>query len=173
MKNLLLFLSAFSIMLVACNNGGGNEGDDTANEPTEATPTETNTNTDAVNNANSASSTPQGPFAELSFEKMQHDFGTIQEGDVVSETFTFTNTGETDLIISNAKGSCGCTVPSWPKEPIAPGATGEIVVEYNSKGKSGPQNKVVTITANTDPNITQLKISSTVVKGEGAGASAQ
>ena len=73
-------------------------------------------------------------------------------------TFVFTNTGTEPLVISNAKGSCGCTVPKWPQEPIAPGETGEISVEYKPAGQSGVQTKFVTITANTNPATTQLTI---------------
>ena len=76
----------------------------------------------------------------------------------VTCSFEFTNTGDEPLIISNAKGSCGCTVPEWPKEPIAPGETGEIAVEYKPAGQSGVQTKYVTITANTSPATTQLTI---------------
>lgn len=85
----------------------------------------------------------------MSFDKKLHDFGTINEGDVVKHTFTFTNTGSVPLVILSAKGSCGCTVPKWTKEPISPGASGEILVEFNSKGKPNLQSKKVTITTNT------------------------
>jgi hypothetical protein len=71
----------------------------------------------------------------ISFDKKIWDFGTITDGEVVEHTFRFTNTGTNDLIISNASASCGCTIPEWPKEPIAPGEKGEIKVEFNSNGK--------------------------------------
>ena len=86
------------------------------------------------------------------------NFGTIQQGDTPEFTFTFTNTGNEPMIISNAKGSCGCTVPQWPKEPIAPGETGEINVKFSSKNKKGSQNKTVTLTANTTPPTTKLRV---------------
>jgi len=86
------------------------------------------------------------------------DFGTIQQGDSPEFTFTFKNTGNEPMIISNAKGSCGCTVPQWPKEPIAPGEMGEINVKFNSKNKKGSQNKTVTLTANTTPPNTKLRV---------------
>ena len=73
------------------------------------------------------------------------------------------NTGDEPLIITIAKGSCGCTVPSWPKEPIAPGTTGEFVVRFDSKGKAGFQAKRVTITANTDPVNTYLTVKGQVI----------
>lgn len=85
--------------------------------------------------------------AQLEFAKDVHDYGTIEYAANGVCTFKFTNTGTAPLIISNAKGSCGCTVPSWPKEPIAPGATAEISVKYDTK-RPGAINKSVTITSN-------------------------
>lgn len=85
--------------------------------------------------------------AEIKFEKDVHDFGTLKQNGDASTEFKFTNTGTEPLIISNAKGSCGCTVPEWPREPIAPGQTGVIKVKYDSK-RIGPINKSVTITSN-------------------------
>ena len=99
---------------------------------------------------------------EFTFEKEVHDFGTIIQGEKVAYSFKFTNTGKADLIITSAKGSCGCTVPEWPQEPIAPGAEGVIDVVFNSDGKSGQQNKKVTIVANTVPNTKVLAINGTV-----------
>ncbi len=105
---------------------------------------------------------PEGPLPSFQFEKSEHDFGTITDGDIVSHTFTFTNTGDAPLIIQSAKGSCGCTVPTWPREPIPVGGTGEITAEFNSKGKPGTQNKAVTITANTWPKTTTLRVKAQV-----------
>lgn len=85
----------------------------------------------------------------MNFDVSEHDFGTIKEGTIVEHTFSFTNTGNAPLLIINAKGSCGCTVPKWSKEPIAPGEKGELTVSFNSNGKPNLQNKKVTITANT------------------------
>jgi hypothetical protein len=85
--------------------------------------------------------------AKIDFVKETHDYGTIKYGADGSCTFEFKNVGNAPLIISNAKGSCGCTVPSWPKEPIAPGAKGSIKVQYDTK-RPGPINKSVTITSN-------------------------
>jgi len=105
---------------------------------------------------------PEGPLPEFSFAKEEHDFGNINEGDQVEHVFEFTNTGEAPLIISAAKGSCGCTVPEWPKEPIAVGEKGEIKVKFNSKKKPGIQNKTVTITSNTFPTQKKIKIKADV-----------
>lgn len=91
--------------------------------------------------------------AQISFDKETHDYGTIKNGANGTCTFEFKNTGNAPLILSNAKGSCGCTVPTWPKEPIAPGATGVISVKYDTK-RQGAINKSVTITSNAtnEPN---------------------
>lgn len=107
--------------------------------------------------------------AAMSFEENSFDFGTITEGDKVEHVFKFTNTSSNPLTITNARGSCGCTVPEWPKEPIAPGAESEIRVSFDSKGKKGPNNKSVTITANTIPTNTVLQISADVIKLDADG----
>jgi hypothetical protein len=103
-----------------------------------------------------------GPSTTIKYEDEKFNFGTCDEGEIVKHLFKFKNTGNEPLIISNAKGSCGCTVPTWPKEPVPPGGEGEIKVEFNSKGKPGPQSKRVTVTANTIPTETFLEISGDV-----------
>lgn len=110
------------------------------------------------------------PKTSVQFEKMEHDFGKIKQGDKVNYTFKFKNTGKDPLVISSAKGSCGCTVPSYPKEPIAPGADAAIEVSFDSKGKSGLQTKTVTINANTEPNPTRLTIKADIDAPAGAAA---
>ena len=101
--------------------------------------------------------------AAMSFNKTVHDFGTIKEGETVQTTFTFTNTGQADLIIVDARGSCGCTVPNFPKNtPIAPGATGEILVSFDSSNKPNMQQKTVTISANTSSGRETLSIKAMV-----------
>lgn len=84
----------------------------------------------------------------MTFTASEYDFGDINQGDKVSYTFEFKNTGNAPLIISNARASCGCTVPQWPKEPVAPGETSKIDVVFNSAGKRGRQTKSITITTN-------------------------
>ncbi len=78
---------------------------------------------------------------KITFDKTEHDFGTINEGDIVETVFSFTNNGKSELIILSAKGSCGCTVPEWPKKPILPGEKGEIKVKFNSDRKPNKQQK--------------------------------
>lgn len=85
--------------------------------------------------------------AKIEFSKDTHDYGTINQYADGTCEFIFTNTGNAPLVISNAKGSCGCTVPSWPREPIAPGATGSIKVKYDTK-RVGIIGKSVTLQSN-------------------------
>lgn len=96
-------------------------------------------------------------YPEMTFEKTEHDFGTIEQGTNVEHTFTFTNTGRAPLVITNASSSCGCTVPSPPKDPIAPGESGELLVKFNGTGQN-QVTKTVNITANTESGKEQLKI---------------
>lgn len=97
--------------------------------------------------ASAQSTTTPGSGPEISFEKDVHDFGNMKQNGDATYEFKFTNTGTEPLVISNAKGSCGCTVPSWPREPILPGKTAVVSVKYDSK-RVGPINKSVTITSN-------------------------
>ena len=117
---------------------------------------------DAINKAQEESASAQLPKTSISFDNMEHDFGIIDEGDKVEHIFKFTNTGAEALVLEKCKGSCGCTVPECPKQPIAPGETGEIKVVFNSKGKKNKQTKKVTITANTEPLQTVLTIKAQV-----------
>jgi hypothetical protein len=94
---------------------------------------------------------PVGPTTTIEFAEPDFEFGTVEQGEMVTNVFTFTNTGDQPLIITGARGSCGCTVPQWPKEPILPGEVSSITVEFNTKGKMGKQAKKVTLTANTNP----------------------
>ena len=99
----------------------------------------------------------------ISFDANFHDFGEITEGAVAEHVFTFKNEGDGPLIVSNAQGSCGCTVPVWPRQPIAPGETGEIKVSFNSSGRAGKQDKRVTLTTNAVPQTKVLNITSQVI----------
>jgi len=93
---------------------------------------------------------------KIKFKKMVHDFGRMKEGEKREFDFEFTNTGKEDLIIEDCKGSCGCTVPEWPKDPIKPGQSAAINVKFDSTKKEKDQEKSVTITANTEPEITTV-----------------
>jgi len=99
----------------------------------------------------------------ISYENTHYDFGTVVEGKKVKKTFTFRNTGTAPLKIFSAYGSCGCTVPTYPKQLIAPGESGEILVEFNSRGRVGPNTKSVIVSANTLPQETQITFTVNVV----------
>ena len=105
--------------------------------------------------------TADGPLdtvnvAKMVFSETEHDFGEVDAGAVIKHTFRFINEGTVPLIINQARSTCGCTVPSWPKEPIEPGEEGEIKVEFNTAGKKEVQKKPVTIFANTYPSETKV-----------------
>lgn len=117
----------------------------------------------SVETVSSTSETASADAPAFKFVSESFDFGQITDGEKVSHDFKFTNIGNTPLIITSATATCGCTVPDYPKEPIAPGAEGVIKVVFDSTGKPGMQNKIVTITANTVPEITQLNILGNVV----------
>jgi hypothetical protein len=113
---------------------------------------------------------PTGPLPAFQFETVDHDFGTINEGQVVEYTYAFKNTGAAPLIIQGAQGSCGCTVPDWTKEPIPVGGTGYVKAKFDSNGKSNIQNKTVTVTANTWPKQTVLRFKAMVTPKATTGA---
>nr|WP_294895922.1 DUF1573 domain-containing protein [uncultured Pedobacter sp.] len=100
----------------------------------------------------------------MKFEKGTYDFGKIKQGEKVSYNFKFVNTGKSPLIIKDSYATCGCTVPEVPKEPIPAGAAGEVKVTFNSAGKEGLQDKVVTIVSNTIPENTEVHLIGEVVK---------
>lgn len=116
--------------------------------------------------AESAVTKSNGKITTIKFDEMSYAWGKIKEGEKMTHNFKFTNTGNNDLIISDARGSCGCTVPEWPKEPIKAGKSAEIKVIFDSKGKVGEQSKTVTVTANTEPTNTVIMIKGTVEAAE-------
>jgi hypothetical protein len=126
MKNLFFSLIAAGMLLSACHQSTGNS-------------TASSTSGNAAN----------APV--MKFEKGIHDFGKIKGGDKVTYDFKFTNSGSSPLIITDGYASCGCTKPTWPTTPIKPGESGIIHVVFNSAGKHGLQDKLITITANTNP----------------------
>lgn len=99
----------------------------------------------------------------IEFDKTEHNFGDIKEGEKVSTDFIIKNTGKGDLLIVSAQGSCGCTVPEPPKEPIKPGQSAPIKVTFDSAGKPGQQEKTVTITSNTANGKETCKILANVI----------
>lgn len=111
-----------------------------------------------------AAAVPAGPSTSIAFAKMEHDFGKVKQDSENKYVFKFTNSGTEPLLITDAKGSCGCTVPDYPKTPIAPGASADIKVEYRPGKQEGMQNKTITVTANTEPSQTILRIKADVQK---------
>ena len=109
-----------------------------------------------INPNNKSSIQKESNYAEITFDRVFHDFGMVSEGEIVKTIFKFTNTSENDLYIVDAMGSCGCTVPKYPKNiPIKPGGTGEIEVNFDTNGRPDLQQKMVKVSANT-PNGGQL-----------------
>tara|TARA_B100001559_G_C16195545_1_gene481993 strand:- start:86 stop:592 length:507 start_codon:yes stop_codon:yes gene_type:complete len=160
MKNQIFLSLSIACLLLSCNNASNKIKQDSSEQQMTEKITPSTTTQQPGNNIN-AQIIDNAGGAQFEFTNeggTVWDFGTIQQGDSPEFSFTFKNTGNEPMIISNAKGSCGCTVPKWPKEPIAPGATGEINVKFNSKGKKGSQNKTVTLTANTTPPSTKLRV---------------
>jgi hypothetical protein len=111
---------------------------------------------------NADGQTKKNALPIMEFDKKLHDFGDIRAGEKVSYPFRFVNRGRSNLLIQNASGSCGCTVPDFPKEPIPPGREGFIRVLFNSEGKNGVQEKQVTILANTLPNTNEVRIKANI-----------
>ncbi|RYY33547.1 MAG: DUF1573 domain-containing protein [Sphingobacteriaceae bacterium] len=140
MKKVILSLIAAATILAACNQN---------NKTTSTSDTTDSTGVAAVDSASA-------PVIE--FAVQTYDFGKIKEGDKVNFDYEFTNTGKSPLVISNAMASCGCTVPEWPKTPVKPGEKGKIKVTFDSANKTGLQDKLVTITANTVPATTQVHL---------------
>jgi hypothetical protein len=146
MKKLLTICIAISFTaFTACQDGSAKK---ISNSNTSASPEK--------------SATSEGPI--MTFDNISHDFGTINEGDKVTTKFSFTNTGNADLIIVDARGSCGCTVPEYPKNtPIAPGQSQTISVNFDSSNKPGIQQKSVTLSANTSSGREMLRIKANVI----------
>jgi len=177
-QNILIGLNAVIIALLAIQlfSGSGKGGDSSSNaasstedirsralansggaNPAGAPPTINPTNVQ-TQPAQTQPAPDPATLTAVKFAEEVFDFGTVKAGEPVEHVYKFTNTGDKPLTISNARGSCGCTVPDWPREPIAPGAEGEIKVRFDSKGKNGAQNKTVTVTANTEPQNTIIRI---------------
>ena len=114
-----------------------------------------------------------GPVAgpAITFEEVKYDFGSVAQGGIVDHTFKFKNTGNAPLVISNIGVSCGCTTPEWTKAPVMPGKTGSITAHFNSTGKIGMQNKVLTIESNAAAGSTTVALVGEV-KEVGATANA-
>ncbi len=128
----------------------------------------TEVNSDLVENSASSNGTQNSDKPEIKFDEEIFDFGKISQGEKVSHAFYFKNVGGKSLVITSANGSCGCTIPEWPKEPIPPGQNAKINVIFNSEGKSGYQEKSITIVTNCEPATRIIKIKTDIVVPETA-----
>lgn len=155
----VVFLLLAALALAACKNSGSGHAPDE----------DSLLSTDLVHNPASGNTTTgvgrELPVLTFSGDTA-HAFGTIREGEVVEHSFAFVNTGKAPLLVTGATASCGCTVPDYPREPIAPGASGTLRVSFNSKGKPGHQEKKVTVSSNTARGNQYLTISADVAAAE-------
>ncbi len=126
--------------------------------------------TQDVSNTQSADGKMNGSLPEIKFEEETHDFGRITQGEKVAFGFKFKNTGSSNLIISSASGSCGCTVPEYPKKPIAPGEEATVNVVFSSEGKSGMVEKSVTMVTNCEPSTKIIYIKANIIVPTGANS---
>jgi len=145
----ILVLAMVAVSFAACQNEAKND--------------KSVGNNDMLTGVNAESSVPAtGEAAVMNFESGTYDFGKITQGEKVAYNYKFKNVGKSPLIILNATATCGCTVPEIPKEPIKPGEEGEIKVVFDSNGKIGMQDKVITVTSNAQPHIASLHLTGEV-----------
>jgi hypothetical protein len=150
MKNILTSLFVVSALTLSAQHEGHDHAGHDHDKAT-ATP--------SANKPN-----PNAPKIKLADEV--YDFGTIVEGPAASHDFSFKNEGKEPLILSNVKASCGCTVPTWPKEPILPGKESKITATYNTQGRPGPFTKTITIESNASEPSKVVTIKGQVIKAE-------
>ncbi len=158
----LKFISSVGLFLffLGCKNGSTSD-----TQPKEDSFTPEGGLSDLVYNPVRADGTIDSSYLPiLTWKEDVYDFGTAYEGDIVSKTYLFTNTGTAPLLILNATSTCGCTIPEWPKTPVPPDSTGSILVKFNTLNKPGDQIKEVTIFANTFPNQSKITIKGKVEK---------
>lgn len=149
MKSIRIMSALFASSLMVLGCGGGSEKDLSPDVIKDENSLEIKASPDAM--------------PEISFDRTEHDFGVITEGERVETRFVFKNTGGANLLISDARGDCGCTVPVVPKEPIAPGKEESIIVTFDSGGKPGENTKKVTVTTNAADGQSYLTIKATVL----------
>jgi hypothetical protein len=159
---LSLSILLFGATLTSCNNEEQPKTSKSAPAKVDPLKQRQSVSGNTENSAESASQSSSN--AQITFAKYEHDFGNILQDSDNKFTFTFTNTGTEPLIIENAKGSCGCTVPEYTKDPIAPGETGKLDIVYKPGKQKNQQTKTITVTANTSPKTTTLRIKANVLE---------
>jgi hypothetical protein len=117
-------------------------------------------------NSNTVSGNNASGTSEISFREYEHDFGKVVEGEKLSYVFIFDNKGKSDLIVSSASTTCGCTVPKYDAKPISPGADGKIEVVFDTSGRSGMQTKTITVKSNASKPVVLLKITAEVITND-------
>jgi len=157
----LALIAVLAIGMTACQN----DSNDSADSGDDATTTLTDDGAAEPALVDGATDVPEIPSTSVEWAAKVHDFGDITKGEKQKTIFTFKNTGDNPLVISSATAGCGCTVPKKPEEPIAPGAEGEIEVEYNGSG-TGKISKNVTVLLNTETGKDILNITANVIGGE-------
>jgi len=145
MKKVFIVLT-LAMIFMSCNNNPDKLATDLINNP---------------NTANGINENTARPIIE--FVKNEHDFGQVLQGEIVSYSFRFTNTGNADLIITNVSTSCGCTASEYPVDAIKPGETKKIKAIFDSENRSGFQNKRITVLTNATPAKSILKIKANVI----------
>ena len=138
----IIFIASIALLFVACTNNSGEN----------------------LENRSTSYADMLDKPTTVEFEELAYDFGTVKDGEPVNYVFKFTNTGSETLILLDVKGSCGCTVPVWPKEPILPGESSQIDVTFDSENRVGKVRKTVRIIANTEPSKTTLEITGEVIE---------
>jgi len=112
-------------------------------------------------------------FPTITFDKTEHDFGQIMNGTPVETVFAYTNTGQSPLVVTDIKSTCGCTVPKdWSREPLMPGASSQFTVKFNGKG-ANKVSKTITLTTNTERGNEQVKISAFITPDPNAPVKTQ
>ncbi len=149
----LLFMSIILFGILACDGQKGKQ--------------EEQISTDVIKNPKSAEKEEDmRQLPEIEFKETEHDFGKVIEGEIVTYSFRFKNTGGSDLIISSVSTSCGCTASEYPRDPVEPGEEGIVRLSFDSSRRKGFQNKTATVLANTQPNRTGLRIKAMVFNPE-------
>jgi|SRR5690625_1484251 len=152
MKKTMLMLAAVAMIAFASCKDEGKASQKMADNPVETA--QVSSEQDAQNTADK--------FPVLTFDENPYDFGTVKNGEMLEHEFTFTNTGDAPLKVLKANPSCGCTVPEWSKDPIAPGEKGSLKVKFDARGRSGKQHKNVRLTTNTEKGNEVLSFSATI-----------
>jgi len=163
LSSIAIIISLF--ILSACKS----EGNKTSEKNNVLTTSESLNPTDTIADSTAIKTSvtlPDDKKTTIYFPKDTYDFGKITESDVVTHVFSFTNSGDEVLVLRTVRGSCGCTVPEYSKKPIPPGEKGEIKVTFDSKGRNGPNTKGIFVEANTEPELTILKITTDVMPKE-------